>query len=147
MEGTEVKLHHSWPLMPRGIEQPNEAVMLLVCVREIFSSILGRSTFCFYWSFSRFSSANSEYCRPWPLPPKPISRHSLLLSYDATCTVSIALLISYYYYSMALQPMSDLGLLLWGSVILHLYTVGRTPWTSDQPVARPLLTQDNTNTE
>jgi hypothetical protein len=49
-----------------------------------------------------------------------------------------------YYYSMALQPISGLGLLL-GSVIL--YTIGRTPWTSDQPVARPLLTQDNTNTE
>jgi hypothetical protein len=26
----------------------------------------------------------------------------------------------YYYYSMALLPMSGLGLLLWGSVILHL---------------------------
>jgi hypothetical protein len=26
------------------------------------------------------------------------------------------------------------------------YTVGRTPWTSDQPVARPLLTQDSTKT-
>jgi hypothetical protein len=24
---------------------------------------------------------------------------------------------------------------LWGSLILHLQTVGRTPWTSDQPVA------------
>jgi hypothetical protein len=24
------------------------------------------------------------------------------------------------------------------------YTYGRTPWTSDQPVARPLPTQDNT---
>jgi hypothetical protein len=28
----------------------------------------------------------------------------------------------------------------------HL-TVRRTPWTGDQPVARPLPTQDNTNTE
>jgi hypothetical protein len=27
------------------------------------------------------------------------------------------------------------------------YTDGRTPWTSDQPVARPLPTQDNTDTE
>jgi hypothetical protein len=25
--------------------------------------------------------------------------------------------------------------------------VGRTPWTGDQPVERPLPTQDNTNTE
>jgi hypothetical protein len=30
---------------------------------------------------------------------------------------------------------------------LILHTVGRTPWTSDQPVARPLPTQDSTNTE
>jgi hypothetical protein len=28
-----------------------------------------------------------------------------------------------------------------------LLTVGRTPWTVDQPVARPLPTQDNTDTE
>jgi hypothetical protein len=30
---------------------------------------------------------------------------------------------------------------------LNPKTVGRTPWTRDQPVARPLPTQDNTNTE
>jgi hypothetical protein len=28
-----------------------------------------------------------------------------------------------------------------------LYTVGRTPWTGNQLVAKPLPTQDNTNTE
>jgi hypothetical protein len=28
----------------------------------------------------------------------------------------------------------------------HLYTVGRTPWTSDQPVARPLPTHRTTQT-
>jgi hypothetical protein len=28
-----------------------------------------------------------------------------------------------------------------------LYTVDRTFWTRDQPVARPLPTQDNTNTK
>jgi hypothetical protein len=27
-----------------------------------------------------------------------------------------------------------------------LYTVSKTPYTGDQPVARPLVTQDNTNT-
>jgi hypothetical protein len=30
---------------------------------------------------------------------------------------------------------------------LNLKTVDRTPWTGDQPFARPLPTQDNTNTE
>jgi hypothetical protein len=28
-----------------------------------------------------------------------------------------------------------------------IWTVGKTPWTGDQPDARPLPTQDNTNTE
>jgi hypothetical protein len=46
-----------------------------------------------------------------------------------------------------LQPIWGLGLLLRGSLILYLWTIGRTPWMSDQPVARPLPTQDNTNTE
>jgi hypothetical protein len=30
---------------------------------------------------------------------------------------------------------------------LNLYTVCMTPWMGDQPVARPLPTEDNTNTE
>jgi hypothetical protein len=30
---------------------------------------------------------------------------------------------------------------------LILYTVCRTPWTGDKPDARPLATQENTNTE
>jgi hypothetical protein len=30
---------------------------------------------------------------------------------------------------------------------LILYTVGRTPWTGNQPVTEPLSTQNNTNTE
>jgi hypothetical protein len=29
----------------------------------------------------------------------------------------------------------------------HLYTVGRTPWEGDQPVARPLLAQRTTQTQ
>jgi hypothetical protein len=30
---------------------------------------------------------------------------------------------------------------------LILYTFSRTPWTGDQPIASPLPTQNNTNTE
>jgi hypothetical protein len=30
---------------------------------------------------------------------------------------------------------------------LNLYTVGRTPWTGDQPVARPLPTHRTTQTQ
>jgi hypothetical protein len=32
------------------------------------------------------------------------------------------------------------------SLVIY-YTVGRTPWTGDQPAARPVPTQGNTNTE
>jgi hypothetical protein len=31
--------------------------------------------------------------------------------------------------------------------LLILYTIGRTPWTGDQPVARPLLTHRTTQTQ
>jgi hypothetical protein len=31
-----------------------------------------------------------------------------------------------------------------GLLDLHIETFGRTPWTGDQPDARPLLTKDNT---
>jgi hypothetical protein len=31
--------------------------------------------------------------------------------------------------------------------VLSLYTIGRTPWTGDQPVARPLPTHRTTQTE
>jgi hypothetical protein len=61
--------------------------------------------------------------------------HSLFLSRNSPIVQSIARRYTYcvlfvilkhyyyyyyYYYWMALQPMSGLGLLLWGSVILHL---------------------------
>jgi hypothetical protein len=44
---------------------------------------------------------------------------------------------------VALQSLKDLGLLTY-EVSWTIQTYGRTPWTSDQPVARPLPTQDNT---
>jgi hypothetical protein len=51
---------------------------------------------------------------------------------------------SFIHSSMALQPFS--WTLASSSVSLSFNTDGRTPWTSDQPVAKPLPTQDNTNT-
>jgi hypothetical protein len=42
-----------------------------------------------------------------------------------------------YYYFMSLQPFVGTWPLL---QFLNLFTVGRTPWTGDQPVARPLPT-------
>jgi hypothetical protein len=45
---------------------------------------------------------------------------------------------------MALQPSLDLGRFF---NFLILYTVGRTPWTEDQPVARLLPTHRTTRTQ
>jgi hypothetical protein len=47
------------------------------------------------------------------------------------------------YLSMALHPLLDLGRFF---SFLILYTVGRTPWTGDQPIARPLPTHTTTQT-
>jgi hypothetical protein len=44
--------------------------------------------------------------------------------------------------SMALEPFGP-----WPLFQFLVYTIGRTPWTGDQPVSRPLPTHDNTNTE
>jgi hypothetical protein len=46
------------------------------------------------------------------------------------------------YLSMALQPLWTLA----AFQFLNLYTVGRTPWTGDQPVSRSLPTHTTTQT-
>jgi hypothetical protein len=76
-----------------------------------------------------------------PPPPPPGCAIGLTMQHIITSSSSSS---SSY---MALQPISGLGLLFIRFRNLALKTVGRTPWTSDQPIARPLLTQDNTNTE
>jgi hypothetical protein len=47
------------------------------------------------------------------------------------------------FFSVALQSVEDLGHLTYRR-FLELFRHGRTPWTSDQPVAGPLPTHDNT---
>jgi hypothetical protein len=47
------------------------------------------------------------------------------------------------FFPVAVQPLQGLGLLFRFRNLL--YTYGRTPWMSDQLIARPLPTQDNTN--
>jgi hypothetical protein len=55
------------------------------------------------------------------------------------------LMYSLIHSSMALQPF----VAPWPLLQFHnrFYTDGRTPWTSDQPVARPLPTQRKTQTQ
>jgi hypothetical protein len=52
--------------------------------------------------------------------------------HGVTCTVVIIIII------MALQPFVGLWQLF--QLPDSIYTTGRTPWTRDQPVARPLPT-------
>jgi hypothetical protein len=56
--------------------------------------------------------------------------------------------LSYYFYTIIIfwlyGPFLGLGSFF---SFLILYTVGRTPWTGDQPVARPLLTHRTTQTQ
>jgi hypothetical protein len=47
--------------------------------------------------------------------------------------------LSSHFYLWLYSPMLDLGCFL---SFLILYTVGRTPWTGDQPVARTTQTQN-----
>jgi hypothetical protein len=49
------------------------------------------------------------------------------------------------FFSLWLYSPLDFGRFFF--TFLILCTVGMTPWTGDQPVARPLSTHDNTNTE
>jgi hypothetical protein len=59
-------------------------------------------------------------------------------------SLSLSLYIYIYIYIYIwLYSLLDLGRFF---SLLVLYTVGSTPWTRDQPVARPLPTHDNTNT-
>jgi hypothetical protein len=48
------------------------------------------------------------------------------------------------YLSMALQPLWPLAAFFFQ--FLNIYKFGRSPWTGDQPVARPLPTHRTTQT-
>jgi hypothetical protein len=50
----------------------------------------------------------------------------------------------YYYYYYGSTAVLDPGRFF---SFLILYTVGRTPWTGDQPIARPLPTHRTTQTQ
>jgi hypothetical protein len=52
--------------------------------------------------------------------------------------------LSLYVYLWLCSPLLDLGCFF---SFLILYTVGRTPWTGDQPVARPIPTYRTTQTQ
>jgi hypothetical protein len=71
--------------------------------------------------------------RPWQLSQRQIRVHYPLI---------ILLSLSIYIYGFT--TFVDLGLFF---TFLILYTVGRVPWTRDQPVARPLSTHRTAQTQ
>jgi hypothetical protein len=63
---------------------------------------------------------------------------------------------SWITFKLIIQPIIYLSIYLWlcspcgpwpRFQLLNLYTVGRTPWTGDQPVTRPLPTHGTTQTQ
>jgi hypothetical protein len=65
--------------------------------------------------------------------------HTMKYKYIWTNSISLSLYVSLWLYS----PCGPSPLFQF----LNLYTVGRTPWTGDQPVSRPLPTHRTTQTQ
>jgi hypothetical protein len=65
----------------------------------------------------------------------------ILIKAGITVETPLNQLLSIYLWLCS--PLLDLGRFF---SFLTLYTVGRTPWTGDQPVARPLSTHRKTET-
>jgi hypothetical protein len=66
-------------------------------------------------------------------------------TYFSLNNIKLIIILKYLsIYLMLYSPLLDLGHFF---SFLILYTVGRTPWTRDQPIARPLLTRITTQTQ
>jgi hypothetical protein len=89
---------------------------------------------------------------PFPLPP-----HSLYPSYLPLFSLPVTIppfsfsnvhsLYSLSFFSLSLWLYSPFDLARFFFNFLILYTVGRTPWTGDRPVARPLHIHRTTQTQ
>jgi hypothetical protein len=92
---------------------------------------------CFVDVLSRATSLNLNHQRAHEFPSKACYQGNTTCKFS--CFLSIYLSI---YLSVALQPLGPWPLFQF----LNLYTVGRTPWTGDQSVARPLPIYRTTQT-
>jgi hypothetical protein len=68
----------------------------------------------------------------------------MYLKMETACFFGTFIIIYKTIYLWLYSPLLDLGRFF---SFLILYTVGRTPWTGDQPVARPLPTHRTTQTQ
>jgi hypothetical protein len=75
-----------------------------------------------------------------------INYDSLVIQWrwSAVYVRSVCLSIYLFIYGFTVSPFFDLGRFF---SFLIFYTVGRTPWTGDQPVARPLPAHRTTQTQ
>jgi hypothetical protein len=71
---------------------------------------------------------------------------STILDLGTSCKWVLTLLSGRFFFFLSLWLYSPLDLSRFFSFLI-LYTVGRTPWTGDQPVARPLPTHRTTQTQ
>jgi hypothetical protein len=69
---------------------------------------------------------------------------NIIVSSTSRSPYCLPFIFSFIHLSIALQPVVGPSPLLQFRKLF--YTVGRTPWTSDQPVARPLPTHRTTRT-
>jgi hypothetical protein len=69
--------------------------------------------------------------------------NSLAIRLSGTVVNGDCVIFSHPYHLWLYSPLLDLGRFF---SFLILYTVGRTPWTGDQPVAKPLRTNRTTQT-
>jgi hypothetical protein len=101
-------------------------------------SWLTRSLCCLHARVS--GSIMSAFQRVWLLPQIVVMKVTLL-----DITSSLYFLITYLSICLSVySPLLDLGQFF---SFLILYTVGGTPWTGNQPVARPLPTHRTTQTQ
>jgi hypothetical protein len=119
--------------MPRPSKRPPTQKSSVFWNRTPCSSV--KVSRCFGGSYHLNSQgrgvSQSQTLFPFPISPK-----------RDTCPAHLIHLVPLSL-SMALQPFA-----LWSLFqFLNLYTVGTTPWTGDQPVARPLPTYRTTQTQ
>jgi hypothetical protein len=101
------------------------------------TEIVGRSDEASAGTLNVLLQANSKIV-PWTRP-RPLPSIAFPIHYSPSFIRRRRLLFLWLY-----SPLMILGRFF---SLLILYTVGRTPWTGDQPVARPLPTHRTTQTQ
>jgi hypothetical protein len=84
------------------------------------------------------------WCRGWRIQTACSMFLLMLWSWFCARSGAVVLVVCFIHSSMALQPFIGPGRF---SSFVILYTIGRTPWTGDQPITRSLPTHRTTQTQ